>query len=225
VPGKVLHDGKPVTFRDLTVGPLCARQYKFWTGLATNLIYGSPTDKVINEQEALHFPPFVFDALQGAAIDGRAIGGATVTIQKDLVKWEKSVNQPFWVFLLFSLCIITCLSFRRFQTIGSLLGSLLLILTGLLGCCLLYTSTFDGDPAWKHNYNLLWALPTNLIFPFLGKKIKSWYAVIALILLFCALLINIFKIQVMPLFELSPLFLALIWIFAFSHRFRTPAKI
>ncbi len=219
VPGKILPEGKYITYRALTVGPLCSRQRKYWTGLATNLIYGSPADKVINEREALHFPPFLFEALQGASIDGNPVGGDVTWIQKDKVQWDNGVNWPLILFNITALLLLLSIVYvRNLRPLYFVLSNLILILSGIIGCILLYTSTFDGDPAWKYNYNILWALPTNIIVPFLIAPLKKWYCLIALCAIFIVTGVNLARIQIMPLDTIGPLLFSLLLVYSFEYK-------
>jgi hypothetical protein len=103
----------------------------------------------------------------------------------------------------------TILGFR-FKKLNVVMNFLLLFLSGLLGCVILIMWFATNHQTCENNFNLLWALPTNLLFAFSPKKNKDKYALVAIFLLLVAMVAHLMKIQEMPLTELSPLLLALL---------------
>jgi hypothetical protein len=98
------------------------------------------------------------------------------------------------------------------------MSTVVLLLTGIAGCLILRWWFMNGEPAWKDNFNVLWALPTNLLVPFLGKRAKRLYAAVAITLLIGALLLHLLRVQIMPVFEISSLLLALLFVFGAMYR-------
>ena len=58
----------------------------------------------------------------------------------------------------------------------------------------------------------------NLILAFASKKNKDKYAVIAIVLLLVSLVLHLLKIQQLPLLELSPFLLSLLFIYGMIYR-------
>ena len=98
------------------------------------------------------------------------------------------------------------------------MSGLLLFITGLLGVLMLVMWLATDHQGCQNNYNVLWALPTNIIFAFLPKRNKSKYATVAIVLIFAALLLHVLRVQVMPLAELWPILLALLAIYTMIIR-------
>jgi len=88
----------------------------------------------------------------------------------------------------------------------------------LLGCLMLFMWLGTDHQACQDNYNILWALPTNLLVVFTRKKGKGRYALIAILLIIVSLLLHVFKVQELPLLELSPLLLALLCIYGMIYK-------
>jgi hypothetical protein len=93
------------------------------------------------------------------------------------------------------------------------------VLTSLLGIFIIHLWNIDGgEPAFKYNFNLLWALPLNLVFPFLKGRVRKFYSLAGLTGIGLSLLVHLFRIQDMPLMELWPLWLALLFMFGTAYK-------
>lgn len=216
IAGNVLPPNSKLTFRDVTVTPLCPAQNKYWFGLGVNLLYASRTDRVMSEREALFSPVFLSRSFSSGTLDGKKILGDPIEIQKDNVTWTNDINQPMYISIALAILTIVCLMYIKNKLCIHVITTIVMLLTGLIGCLLIYTWTLDGEPAWKENYNILWAMPINLLYPVMGIKTKTKYSFICLVLIVIALAFNLFRIQVLPLTEVGYLILALIWIHSFN---------
>jgi hypothetical protein len=109
--------------------------------------------------------------------------------------------------------------------LGRIMSSLLLLITGLLGCLMLFMWLGTDHQACQDNFNVLWALPTNLLIVFTRNKGKVRYALIAILFIIISLLLHVFKVQELPILELSPLLLALICVYGtiYKHSKAAPA--
>lgn len=207
-----------ITFRDVTVTTLCPAQHKYWFGFAVNILYASRTDRVMSNHEAMFLPSLLSKGMTDATIDGRKICSSRKVIQHETIDWEKRANQPFYILLLLSAFTICALLIPKSPIPGRIMSTVVLLLTGIAGCLILRWWFMDGEPAWKDNFNVLWALPTNLLVPFLGKRAKRLYAAGAITLLFGALLLHLLRVQIMPVLEISSLLLALLFVFGAMYR-------
>ena len=207
-----------ITFRDVTVTTLCPAQHKYWFGFAVNILYASRTDRVMSNHEAMFLPSLLSNGMSDATIDGRKICSSRTVIQDETIDWEKRANQPFYILLLLSVFTICALLIPKSPIPGRIMSTVVLLLTGIAGCLILRWWFMNGEPAWKDNFNVLWALPTNLLVPFLGKRAKRLYAAVAITLLIGALLLHLLRVQIMPVFEISSLLLALLFVFGAMYR-------
>ncbi|MBL7713575.1 MAG: hypothetical protein JNL13_13970, partial [Chitinophagaceae bacterium] len=104
----------------------------------------------------------------------------------------------------------------RLRLLGAFLSGFILALSGLLGVLILVMWFGTDHQACAGNFNLLWALPTNLMFVFRRRQYK--YAAIALLLIFLLLIVHLSGIQQLLLPDMVPLLLMLVLIFATSYR-------
>src|SRR5690606_6845402 len=118
------------------------------------------------------------------------------------------------IFILVSIGYIT----PSLLPLSKFMGNLLLFVTGALGCIMMFMWLGTSHTACSNNFNLLWALPTNIILAFAPKKKKGAYAVMAMLLLFFALILHITGVQELALLGLSPLFLSLLFIYSIIYR-------
>lgn len=218
VAGQVIPVQSRITFRDVTADLYCTYQHKYWLGLGLNLFYASKADKVMTNTDAMFLADFFCDGMVNATIDGKKVCAPKFVIQGDNVQWSSDIDGPLFVFLALALLTIASLLYTAKPFVGNIVGSLVVMATGMLGFVIIYLWHLDGEPAWKTNFNVLWALPTNLFFPFLRPAFKARYSAVALLLIGVAFFVDIFRIQVIPLSQITPLFLALIWIYTFSLR-------
>lgn len=212
IAGKALPPNTKITFRDVTVTPLCPAQNKYWFGLGVNLLYASRTDRVMSERDALFSPVFLSRSFTLGTLDGKKIIGDPIEIQKDNVMWTNDINMPMYISFALAILTITSLVYNKNKLYINAMTTIVMVLTGLIGCLAIYAWTMDGEPAWKENYNILWAMPLNLLFPVMGIKTKTKYSFVCLILIVIAIVFNVLRIQVLPLTEVGALILALIWI-------------
>ena len=216
--GQTIPQNSRLTFREVSLYRYCPPQHKYWYGLGLNIFYGIRTDKVMSNTDAMFLASYLSDGLKDATINGQKICGDKVTILEDKVPWPSKPNVPFIILLIISLVTIFSLLFTRLRILGNVMSSFLLVSTGLLGCFIVYLWFMNREPGWKDNFNILWALPTNLIIPFFGPKIKAKYGLAAICLLGATLVVHILKIQVLPLFEIGSILVALLFIYCIMYK-------
>jgi hypothetical protein len=95
-----------------------------------------------------------------------------------------------------------------------------LLITGVLGVLILLMWFGTDHQCCRDNLNILWALPTNLIAAFMPKKGKARYALVGMVLIFVSLVLHVAHVQELPLLELGPLLLALLFVFGNIYRSR-----
>ncbi len=218
VPGQILPAKSRLTFRDVSMNKYCVEQHKYLFGLVMNLFYASRADRVMSSREAMVDPVYLSDAMRLATIDGKKVCADKTTLLENKLTWPSTVNGPFLIILIISIITIAGLLVPRLQMVGKVMSFLLLTGTGVLGCYMLYFWLKDCEPAWKDNFNVFWALPTNLIIPYFSKKIKAKYAIVAMCLMGVSLVLHVFRVQEMPLFEIGSLLLALLFVYGRLYR-------
>ena len=148
-----------------------------WGALGIDICLGAVIDRNISLKDELFLPynlKSYFDNLGSLNIkDGNLV--ETNVIYGEYSDYTENSFSPVYVILILSLIIILITFFdyiRRSKT--TILDVILLLITGLIGLLLIYLWFFSNHIASAWNYNLLWAMPFNLILVYgLLKKNKS----------------------------------------------------
>jgi len=142
-----------------------------WSHLGINLALGHPCDKIAKAHEYMFLPDFLRDAVQKAKIKRNGAVLPLVLSSATLYKALPSENAHFvwltpktvfWTFLLIVL-IITFIEKKK-SVHWRWFDAILFIFIGLIGVLLFFLWFFTDHRTTVQNWNLLWALPTHLIF-------------------------------------------------------------
>jgi len=141
-----------------------------WSKLCFDILLGRKTDNTVNINQSMFLPEYL---LKG--VDSLKVIKSTnyISTKKTLLFQHHPTDKPFKNGPLFiSICIsliIVSLSFLQkswtFIT-KKIIDFLLLFLTGLLGFFLLFMWFGTDHEICSNNYNLCWALPTNIFASF-----------------------------------------------------------
>lgn len=213
--GKNIASEKRLTFRNIINQYY---YYKHWERFGINILLGSPIDSVMTNEDIMFLPDYLSDGIAGATLNGEKISTETKPVLPGSTPRPTGLNQPLVLTSLLTLLTILGLSFKPLKPLGKIMTFMLLFVTGLLGWLMLVMWLGTDHQGCQNNYNLLWALPTNLFLAFVSKRNKARYAIVAFILMLLALIFHIFHVQEMPLLELSPLLLALLFIYGSIYR-------
>ena len=219
VAGQVIPKDSRLTFRDLTkrCGPQ-KRQHKYWYSIGMKLFFGSRSDKIATNTEAMYLADYLSDGMAGATIDGKKLCTAKATLFEEGMDWGPATDEPFILLIIIAVMTIAGLMVKKLSILGRVMSFLVLVASGILGCCILYLGMIDAEPAWKDNFNVLWALPTNIIIPFCGPKIRVKYAIVAMGLVGVSFILHIMRIQEMPLYEIVSLLLTLLFVYGMMYK-------
>lgn len=206
----VLPEDSKMRFRDI----MDAYFYRVhFERVGCNLLLGSPIDAVMTDKDIMFLPDFVRNGLKGATDGGRLVAADPVVIYEGPIRPPAGPNWPLIVISALSLLTVIGLVVPRMKLLGNIMTFVFLLVTGLLGTLMLVMWLWTDHQGCHNNYNVLWALPTNVILAFLPKRNKSKYAIVAIVLIFVSLLLHVLRVQGLPIIELSPLLLALLFIF------------
>jgi len=188
-----------------------------WGALGIDICLGSVIDKNITDQDELFLPynlKLYFDKLGNSNIRNGDLVETSILFG-EYIEYKETSFSPLYVLLILSLIIIivTFLDYLRI-TRNVFLDIIILLITGLIGLLLVYLWFFSNHIASAWNYNLLWAIPFNLIllFQLLKKNQNRWilsYLKINVLMLLLMCLHWIIGIQVFNICLIS-LILALI---------------
>jgi len=154
------------------------RPYTFgmpWLDFGINLVFGLPTDKRISPYESA-FLPANLRSLCGHAVaaDGSRLVLREVLISKAPTK--SFVNGGLSPELVFWLLLICCILLSMIRGTGKLIDPIVFLSTGLIGFVLFYLCFISEHAATRQNFNLVWALPTNVLYPFVKANARRLYA-------------------------------------------------
>ncbi|MDB5210745.1 MAG: hypothetical protein JWQ30_1572 [Sediminibacterium sp.] len=146
-----------------------------WSKLGIDILLGSRIDKPVSISESMFLPDYLMKGVDSSVhshnilLDKKIIYNAGVP-QKPHHNW------PLYIFSAIALPIILVSSGKKktAQRITRFFDITLFLLTGLIGCLLLFMWFGTDHKACGANYNLLWALPTNLIVVFALWKKPLW---------------------------------------------------
>jgi hypothetical protein len=210
--GEVLN-GKKISYRNIM------NQYlvnKHWERFGMNLLIGSKIDSIMTDEGSMFLPDCIHKGLVHAKYRGNHVVSSDRTILDHKHLFNTTLDVPLCTMIV--LLVITALSFlvKKLRALKNALRFLLLFTTGLLGVLMLFMWLGTDHQACSDNYNVLWAVPFNVIVAFIAHKKRFWlriYALAAISLLIVALAIHAIGIQEMPLFELSPLLLCMMYVY------------
>lgn len=171
-----------------------------WGDFGIDLALGAVIDGEATFHEYLYLPEYLMEAFSTAQL--QTIDGTIPLVKKTITHYESDVDYyseriwpgPLETFGLFFalLLLITIWNFRTHRAFKGL-DFLLFLVLGIHGTILFLISFFTDHNAAAQNYNLLWSLPTHLIFAFLifMKNKGLWFSVyLWLTIAFCTLILT-----------------------------------
>ena len=151
-----------------------------WGDLGIDICLGLPMDKKASPYEYMFLPDYIessFDHATNAAI-GQPL------VKKKIIAYEPTPEKaPFhwyhpWIVFGILLALASFLTWSDWQRkkLSTWFDVALFLTIGLLGVLLLLLWTLTDHKAAANNFNLLWALPTNVIaaFALLKKERPKW---------------------------------------------------
>ncbi len=138
-----------------------------WSKLGIDILLGAKLDKPVDNNVAMFLPDYLLKGIDSATINNTQ----TVVKQKQVLlnmatPIEATGNYVPLILFAVICSFIASLYFlpnQRVKTVCRFVDSFLLYLTGLLGLLLLFMWWGTEHRMTKDNYNLLWALPTNIV--------------------------------------------------------------
>ncbi len=139
-----------------------------WSKLGIDLLLGSPIDRKVNKMESMFLPDYLMKAADSST--NKLVARKTILNQG--MPLTPARNWPLYIFSVVALLIIgtSLISTGVAIILIRILDTLLFLLTGLLGCFILFMWFGTDHKACAANYNLLWALPTHFIAAFFVWK-------------------------------------------------------
>ncbi|WP_430974411.1 DUF4105 domain-containing protein [Sunxiuqinia rutila] len=181
-----------------------------WINFGIHLTLGSPSDEIATAYQEMFLPDFLMSHFAEAQIQAEGESRSLVKETRMIYEPEKTQKSGFQLLdpslvLGILLVVLVLVSYKQYkQRKASLwIDYVLLFVTGLIGLVLLWFVTYSEHPAMHPNYNLWWAVPTNLVFPFLWMVRKwrpalAWYWKALSVWLLVFFLFNLLTPQAFP---------------------------
>lgn len=171
------YDKNPRTLRDLI------KEYHsklLWLNFGIDLVVAAPSDRKATANEEMFLPDYLMEHFSNSTIKTGdetrpLVKSSGVIYQAPELKIKSSkITSPFVVFGIL-LLVVMVVSFRQFQRkkIRYLTDYLVFGINGFMGVVMFWFVLYSEHPAMHPNYNLLWAVPLNLVFVIVWK-IKKW---------------------------------------------------
>lgn len=147
-----------------------------WSKLGIDILLGSKIDVPVTMEKSTFLPDYFMHS-----VDSFNTKNIFVTDRKkyeaSIPATEKDNHQPLIIFSFLAVIVVALVNIKHkvIQTIFRYYAMFIVFVTGLLGCLLLFMWFGTDHKSCAANYNLLWALPTNIIACFLVNK-KTNYA-------------------------------------------------
>ncbi len=216
--GQVFEDDKKISFRSILNEYL---RNSHWSRFGINIILGSKIDKDMSNEETMFLPDMLMTGLKTASLNNQPIAKPAEQLIKGADRSAPKPNAPMWAMI--GLLVITLIIFflKPFRGLKLTWSFILLLLNGALGSLLVFMWIGTDHQSCANNFNILWAFPINIIGAFTIFKPKKWhiqYSLVAIILLMLSLLVHIIGIQVMPLVELMPYLICMLYAYIFIYK-------
>lgn len=151
-----------------------------WTDFGIQLALGSPTDKQAGLEGAVFLPDHLHDVLAASEVQDNGVWKPLVKDTRTLLDAPQATPSASgffspWVAMWLVLLVAAAISFLPFGKAHGfrLFDTLLFGATGLLGVLLVLFWVMTDHEATYVNLNLIWALPTHLIFA-VAVLVSSW---------------------------------------------------
>lgn len=148
-----------------------------WTQWGIHTILGSPATSNATVQEQMFLPDYLMYRLDSANYNNSPFVEPIEIVyqapEQDLrTPWYLS---PFFVFAICTLALILLLQKTKSRCLLKAIAVPFFIITGIIGCLIIFLCFFTKHPTMFPNFNAIWANPLNLIAAFcLGKRELPW---------------------------------------------------
>jgi hypothetical protein len=146
-----------------------------WSKLGIDLVLGSRMDWKVNIAESMFLPDYLMRAVDSS------VASKNILLSKKLIHdpgtaRKQNINWPLYVFSAIALLVILISQgkAKAAKRATRFFDITLFLLTGLLGFFLLFMWFGTDHKGCGANYNLLWALPTNLLVVFALWQKPKW---------------------------------------------------
>lgn len=147
-----------------------------WTKLGIDIILAVPADKKVTINESMFLPDYLMKGIDKAVYAAYPlVSRKRILLDIPMHKKKSSNNNPLYILSIIALAtlVVSFIKTAPAKKITHIIDRLLFLLTGCIGLLLLFLWFGTDHTAFVGNYNLLWAIPVNILPAF----IPSWKAV------------------------------------------------
>lgn len=159
-----------------------------WTKLGIDILLGVPADKKVTINESMFLPDYLMYGIDSSVYSPHPVlANKQLLLNVPAVDNRSSNNGPTYILSIFALIaiIVSFIKNKTARLITRMIDYLLFLLTGCVGLLLLFLWFGTDHTAFGGNYNLLWAIPFNIIPAFArnwqARWIKKYFFVSAVI--------------------------------------------
>ena len=163
----ILPNDRP-TFRNLIHSYLNAG-HQYWSKLGIDVLLGVKLDMKATNREAMFLPDYLLKGFDSAGINNRSlVTPPQIILDMPSPLKRKSLFTPGLVFsiLLIVVIVISFVQFNWARRAIDIFDFLFFFSLGLAGILLLFMWFGTDHKVCQNNFNLLWALPSNVIMAF-----------------------------------------------------------
>jgi hypothetical protein len=163
-----------------------------WERVGIDVILSSRVHGKMNNAESMFLPEWLSKNVALATLHGKPFAQAATAMIPNVAPYVKQTNTPSIWFLGFSLLGILSSFFIKNKKLWQWLDSIWFSTLGLLGLFFIFMHFFTDHVETKHNWNMMWALPSHVawVYLLLTNKLKK-YTKIAAILLVLFIVIDV----------------------------------
>lgn len=149
-----------------------------WSKFGIDLVLGSPIDKKAGIAESMFLPDYLMKGIDSSVRSkDHKVLGEKILINRGTAQPEPFRDTPLLLFSVIAV-IVGVLSLLKNKTavqLSRVFDFVLFLSTGLIGCLLLFMWLGTDHSACAANYNLLWAMPLNVLAAFAVWKRPGWF--------------------------------------------------
>ncbi len=176
-----------------------------WTRDGIDIILGSRIDRKVTVSESVFLPDYLKDYFMHVNIEDNGKVRPLIIKDVSLIKFDNSeissseLTPGFVTWMLFIILVIITIIEIRSNKQYIMVDRLLLFITGIIGFVVFYLWFLTEHSATGANYNILWAMPINLIlFMFIKKARKNRFLKALLYITWISLIIVLLGWKLIP---------------------------
>ncbi len=153
-----------------------------WSKLGIDILLGSKIDVPVTMEQSTFLPDYLMHAVDSFNTKNIFVESRN-KYEAKVIATEKDNHQPLIIFSFIAIVILIWSNVKHkiVQTTFRYYSMFMLLVTGLLGCLLLFMWFGTDHKSCAANYNLLWAMPTNIIALFIANKksnaVKNYFLI------------------------------------------------